>query len=71
MRWWPMTAKELQTKTLAGVDEILGYRVLVRGEQRRLLRAQRCFWEEATGPVLDELLVCYEATPKGEADEPT
>lgn len=55
-----MDKTELKEAVLEGIEKLLGLgRLFVNAEQKKVLRAQKEFWESADAPW-DKLVECYE-----------
>ena len=69
-----MTAEELRQATLKGIDGILDapwiVQRLLSNQDRRLLRAQRRFWQQDKGIQLAWLLALLEQEPLTEYTPP-
>lgn len=63
-----MDKQELKTTVIEGCDRILGLRrIIVSNEEKKVVRAQKRFWENATDEQLEQLLASYQTS--GSEDE--
>ena len=55
----PTNAEELRQRTLDHIDVALSHPLLVQGDNRLDLEAQRRYWLHADAAALQALLACY------------